>query len=353
MSSEEESSKEEGSIISDVSRRDFLKYTSVGSIAAALGLSSLDKDAFATEPGKYKAAYAALGSEVYWVKLGIETFKDRGRLLGFDFDIFDARLSVSRQRSQLETIASQANKYDAVFVHPGAVGAFRAPIKSLINSGTPVFDIDTKLVEDMSTLDVVTFTEPDNVWMGEQVTEALCKAIDYEGGIVQTQGPLTHTGAQGRAKGFRNVVEKYPDVEVLDESVGAWSRTKTRQIWNDLLTKYGNKIKAGFFHNDDMALAGQQACVSNGYKAGSEGILIGGVDAMAPALREMKKGRMYATVQNPTSRDHGYALWAAWYMLEKGESADSIPDHLICDSYPITADMPLDEFIWENSHHLY
>lgn len=240
-----------------------------------------------------------------------------------------------------------------MFIHPSFIGTFEAPVRDIIDAGTPVFDIDTKLVEDLSTLDIVTFTEPDNVWMGEQVTEALCEAIDYEGGIVHTQGALTHTGAQGRAEGFHNVVDQYPDVEVLDETPANWSRKKTRSIWNDLLVKHGDRIDAGFFHNDDMALAGTNACRANGYDAGAEGIYIGGVDAMAPALKEMNKGKMYATVMNPASRDHGYALWAAWFMLEKGEPKESIPDYIPCDSWLITFDSPIESFIWENEHYLY
>ena len=47
-----------------------------------------------------------------------------------------------------------------------------------------------------------------------------------------------HTGAQGRAKGFHSVVDKYPDIKVLDEQPADWDVTKVSRIWDSLLTKY-------------------------------------------------------------------------------------------------------------------
>ena len=217
--------------------------------------------------------------------------------------------------------------------------------------GVVVVDIDTLLVPDLSTLDILTFTEPDNIFMGSQVTEYLCKKIGYKGNVVHTQGQLTHTGAQGRAKGFRQTVSKYPDIKVIDETPGEWSVDKTRQIWDSLLVKHG-QIDGGFFHNDDMALGAYAALQAVDR---DKDTVLCGVDAMAPALRALKKGQIQGTVFNPACRVHGYAFWAAWFHLANKVKKADIPSFIRCDGPVVTVDSKpeeIDSYIWCNEHFL-
>ncbi|UCF91628.1 MAG: sugar ABC transporter substrate-binding protein [Desulfobacterales bacterium] len=319
------------------------------------GLTALSQFGFEHEahaaPKRFKAAYSAIIMAVFWVTKGAETFQHLGKLAGFDFDIYDATADSGKQRSQIDLIASKADEYDVVFIHPAAIGAYTEPVKELISKGVVVVDIDTLLVPDLSTLDILTFTEPDNIFMGSQVTEYLCKKIGYKGNVVHTQGQLTHTGAQGRAKGFRQVVSKYPDIKVIDETPGEWSVDKTRQIWDSLLVKY-EKIDGGFFHNDDMAL-GAYAALQAVDRA--KDTVLCGVDAMAPALRELKKGHIQATVFNPACRVHGYAFWAAWFHLVNKVKKADIPTFIRCDGPVVTVESKpeeIDSYIWCNEHFL-
>ncbi len=317
---------------------------------AAVGHLASGKEVEAAEK-RFKAAYSAIIMAVFWVTKGAETFQHLGKLAGFDFDIFDAIADAGKQRSQIDLIASKADEYDVVFIHPAAIGAYTEPVKELISKGVVIVDIDTLLVPDLSSIDILTFTEPDNIFMGTQVTEYLCKKIGYKGNVVHTQGQLTHTGAQGRAKGFRQVISKYPDIKIVDETPGEWSVDKTRQIWDSLLVKY-EKIDAGFFHNDDMAL-GAYAALQAVDRA--KDTVLCGVDAMAPALRELKKGHIQGTVFNPACRVHGYAFWAAWFHLVNKVKKADIPTFIRCDGPVVTVDSKpeeIDSYIWCNEHYL-
>lgn len=330
------------------------KFMSTMAMTAG-GLTALSQFGFEPEaqaaPKRFKAAYSAIIMAVFWVTKGAETFQHLGKVTGFDFDIYDATADAGKQRSQIDLIASRADEYDVVFIHPAAIGAYTEPVKELISKGVVVVDIDTLLVPDLSTIDILTFTEPDNIFMGRQVTEYLCQKIGYKGNVVHTQGQLTHTGAQGRAKGFRQVVSKYPDIKVIDETPGEWSVDKTRQIWDSLLVKY-DKIDGGFFHNDDMAL-GAYAALQAVDRA--QDTVLCGVDAMAPALRQLKKGHIQATVFNPACRVHGYAFWAAWFHLVNKVKKSDIPTFIRCDGPMVTVDSTpeeIDSYIWCNEHFL-
>src|SRR5262249_56899741 len=135
--------------------------------------------------------------------------------------------------------------------------------------------------------------------MGGSVTQALVSAINGEGTIVMTQGALGHTGAQGRARGFKSVVSKFPKIQVLDEEPADWDVTKVARIWETLLTKYP-KIDAAFFHNDDMALAAAKVMQAKGRTETK----IGGVDAMPPAIKAVQAGREGAALRHPPLPRH-------------------------------------------------
>ncbi len=303
------------------------KPTAAPTEEAAVSEATVEKAEETVQPAekKYKAAYSSVGLAATWVAQGADTMKFFGDLLGIEWKVYDPAFSVDQQRKDMEDIAAQ--DWDFVAVHPLAVEAYVDPAKQIISRGIPLIDIDTKLANDLSTLDIVTFIEPDNVWMGEQVTKKLVEAMDYKGKIVHTQGMLTHTGAQGRAKGFHNIVDQYPDIEVVDETPADWSTDKTRQIWEDLLVKYPD-IKAGFFHNDDMALAGYEAIKA----AGKEGqIVIGGIDGMPHALQAVIDGKLLATAVNPTGRIHGYATWIGYFLVSGRDKMEDIPKFIRAD----------------------
>jgi len=215
-------------------------------------------------------------------------------------------------------MASQ--KWDFVAIQAFGIGTLTDPVKRMIDSGTPVIDMDT-LIAPLDQINVQSFLAPDNEFMGASVTQTLVDAIGGEGKIIMTQGALGHTGAQGRARGFESVVKKFPKIEVLDTQPADWDVTKVARIWESLLTKFP-KIDAAFFHNDDMALAAYNVMKAHN----RTDIKLGGVDAMPPAIEAVLDGRMLATVRNPSCRIHGGSVVAgvaAWSAARRPARAAS------------------------------
>ena len=165
--------------------------------------------------------------------------------------------------------------------------------------------------------------------------------------MVMTQGSLGHTGAQGRAKGFHEVVSKFPKIQVLDEQPADWDVTKVARIWESLLTKYP-KIDAAFFHNDDMALAAYKVMQAKGRTETK----IGGVDAMPPAIKAVLAGEMYATVRNPSCRIHGGAVVAGVSAVVNGaKTGTDIPKNIITDG-PVVTKANADGMLWMQEQFL-
>ncbi|MBA2755367.1 MAG: sugar ABC transporter substrate-binding protein, partial [Chloroflexia bacterium] len=257
-----------------------------------------------------KAAFSEVGAGSTWVAHGIETSAFFGDLLGIEVTSFDGEFSVEKQLQDMETIASQ--EWDFVAVHPSASDALIDPATEIIGKGIPLVVMDTRLIQDteeFAAFGHLTFLEPDNIYMGETVAKQLFDALGGEGQVIHTQGQLGHTGAQGRAEGFNQVVANYPGIEVVDEQPGNWQVETVATLWQDLLTRFPN-VKGGYFHSDDMALAAASVIESAGLQ---EQVKIVGVDGLKNSCEAILADRMVASVINPSGRIHSGSVWAGYF----------------------------------------
>ena len=330
------------------SRRDVFKAIGATALAGALlGSAGIDP-AMAQDlkpAGKpMKAAFSNAGLQATWCAQGKQTAEAWGKLMNVEITWFDGELSATKQRAAIDNMATQ--KWDFVAIQTFGIGTLNDPVKKMIDAGTPVIAMDTMMAPE-GQLALHTFIAPDNVFMGSVVTNELMKKIGGKGNVVMTQGALGHTGAQGRAKGFKEVVANYPEVTVVDEQPADWDVTKVARIWESLLTKYPD-IAGAFFHNDDMALAAHNVMKAKG----RTGIVIGGVDAMPPAVNAVLDGTMVATVRNPSCRIHGGAFVAGVAAVNGGEkTGEGIPKNIVTDG-PVVTKANGEGMLWMQKHYL-
>ncbi|MFO1068562.1 MAG: sugar ABC transporter substrate-binding protein [Geminicoccaceae bacterium] len=330
-------------------RRGFMQSAgtvgAAGAMLASMGFDPALAEVAGRSEKPLKAAFSNAGLQATWCAQGKQAAEYWGKLFNVEVTWFDGELSATKQRAAIDNMASQP--WDFVAIQAFGIGTLTDPVKKMIDAGIPVIDMDT-LIAPLDQINVHSFLAPDNEFMGAAVTQALVDAMGGKGNIVMTQGALGHTGAQGRARGFKSVIEKYPDIKVLDEQPADWDVTKAARIWDTLLTKYPD-INAAFFHNDDMALAAY-----NVMKARNRtNILIGGVDAMPPAVEAVLDGRMLATVRNPSCRIHGYAVVAGVAAVVGGEKTGEggIPKHVITDG-PVVTKANAPGMLWMQEHFL-
>jgi ribose transport system substrate-binding protein len=332
----------------EASRRDMLRLMGGTAAAAALFASAGFDPALAQELKKaerpMRAAFSNAGLQATWCAQGKQAAEAWGALMNVEVVWFDGELSATKQRASIDNMAAQ--DWDFVAIQTFGIGTLTDPIQKMIDKGTPVIAMDT-LVAPPGTIDVHTFIAPDNEMMGSVVTSALMGAIGGKGAVVMTQGALGHSGAQGRAKGFKSVLASYPDVTVLDEQPADWDVTKVARIWDSILTANPD-IAGAFFHNDDMALAAFNVIKSKG----REGIVLAGVDAMPPAVNAVLDGRMLATVRNPSCRIHGWAVAAGVAAVQGGEKrGEGIPDFILADG-PVITKATAPGHLWLQKHFL-
>jgi ribose transport system substrate-binding protein len=329
-------------------RRDFLLAASAvgvaGAYMATAGFNPAIADELIKSDKPLRAAFSNAGLQATWCAQGKQAAEAWGKLMNVEVTWFDGQLDAVKQRAAIDNMASQ--KWDFVAIQAFGIGTLVDPVNKMIDAGIPVIDLDT-LIAPLDTINVHTMLAPDNIFMGASVTQQIADAMGGEGTIIMTQGALGHSGAQGRAKGFEKIMKNYPKIQVLNTDPADWDVTKVARIWDTHLTKYPD-IKAAFFHNDDMALA-----AANVMKArGRTGIIIGGVDAMPPALEAVMDGRMLATVRNPSCRIHGWAVAAGVAAVVSGEkTGKGIPKNIVTDG-PVITKETAPGIAWMERHFL-
>ena len=291
-----------------------------------------------------RAAFSNIGLQVTWCAQGKAAAEFWGKLFNVDVTWFDPGLSATQQLAALEEMASR--DWDFVAIQAVEIDTLVAPVNRMIDAGIPVIDMDT-LIAPLDQIGVHTFLAPDNEFMGAVVTEALVDAIGGVGTIIMTQGALGHTGAQGRARGFESVIAQHPNIEVLSRESADWDTAKTKELWESYLDTYP-QISAAFFHNDDMALAALEVMKA---KNRTE-ILVGGVDAMPPAINAVLDGDMYATVRNSSCRIHGGAIVAGVEAALARKKTPATPPREIVIDGPIVTPANAPGLLWMQDHFL-
>jgi ribose transport system substrate-binding protein len=283
---------------------------------------------------RLRAAMMNNGLKVSWDAQGKIAAEQFGRWLGVDIVWYDGQLDLAVQRQNMEDIAQQ--DWDFVAVQPGSIGILVTATEKLTQKGIPVIDMDTLIAPfpKLAEMGVLTFIAPDNVAMAENVVQVLVDRMNGTGKIAHTWGGQGHTGAQGRAQGFYNVLARYPNIEVVDDQPADWDVDRTMEIWDILLDRHPD-LKAGFLHNDDMALAARQVVEKKGMQGQ---VVLGGVDGMIPAIRSVMDAKLLATVRNSSPRIHGWAVLAGYYAAVMGlaQARKDIPNLIIVDGPLIT-----------------
>jgi ribose transport system substrate-binding protein len=277
-----------------------------------------------------KAAMSNAGLGATWCAQGKEAAEHWGKWLGVDVTWYDGGLSIDKQRKAIDDMATK--QWDFVAIQAFGIDTLVDPVKQMISKGIPVIQMDTTISK--TDPGILTFLEPDNVLMGSAVSNALFQKMGGKGNVIMTQGALGHTGAQGRAKGFKEALAQFPNIKVLAEDPADWDVNKVAKLWEDYLVKYpSGQLQGGMFHNDDMALAAARVIKNAGR---DKEIALVGVDAMPPAVDAVVKGSLTASIRNPSCRIHWGAVLIGGLVAGGAMKASDVPKYILTDGPLVT-----------------
>jgi ribose transport system substrate-binding protein len=219
--------------------------------------------------------------------------------------------SPTDQQQQVDQLVQK--RVSAIIMVPVDAEQAANPVKAANNAGIPIFCIDRRVTAEGT--NVTCTVETDNAAMGEMAArhglQLLCERHNLDPGnpedvkklkskVVHLWGFETASSAQDRAKGFGRVfnAQATPGVKIL-KRVGNFNATTSQQVMAPTLTAEPD-IELIFCHNDDNAVGALRAVMD--VKKGREKVddpkrvLIVGMDGNRPAVEEIRKGNLEATV---------------------------------------------------------
>lgn len=212
--------------------------------------------------------------------------------------VLDANYDSAAQLGQVENLISQG--VDGIILAPCDQNALVPAIEMCKSADMPLVVVNSRLF----TEEDYYLVAPNDIQAGEVEAQAMMDAIGGKGGVIILECSLGASWQIERKQGILNVVETYPDVEVLAIDCANGVRDQAMAKMENFITTYGDKISGVICENDDMAMGVMSVVQSAGLQ---DSVKIVGVDAIADALNAVKDGGIIGTVYQDADFEGGEA----------------------------------------------
>ncbi|HPZ74969.1 MAG TPA: D-ribose ABC transporter substrate-binding protein, partial [Candidatus Pacearchaeota archaeon] len=234
--------------------------------------------------------------------------KDKAKELGVDIKVVDARDDSAKQLNDVEDLIGQ--KVDILLINPTDSDAVVAAIEEANVAKIPVITVD----RGASGGKVLLHIASDNVAGGRLAGEYIAEKLGGKGKVIELVGIPGTSSARDRGKGFNEVIEKYPGIQVVARQTANYNRAEGLTVMENLLQAHPD-INAVFAHNDEMALGAIEAIKAAGKL---KDIIVVGFDATPDALESVKRGELSATIAQQPYRMGELAVEKAYEFLQTG-----------------------------------
>ncbi len=220
----------------------------------------------------------------------IQGTQDKCDELGIKLIVNDSDMDPAKQISQAESMISQ--QVDAIIVTAADAEACVPIIEKCNAANIPVVGVCNTFSGD---LQPDGFVGSNDNQSAELAVSALCEALGGEGKIGMISGVAGQSSEVIRGEATKRLLsEKYPDVELVVEDTGSWTRDGAMTLTENWIQKYGEEgLDAIFCQNDEMAI-GTCNALENAGLTGK--ILVSGIDLIPESKEYLESGKMYADV---------------------------------------------------------
>ncbi|MFA6504695.1 MAG: sugar ABC transporter substrate-binding protein [Treponemataceae bacterium] len=156
--------------------------------------------------------------------------------------------NVEEQKRILEDLITAG--VDAVVLAPANTEAVRGPVTDLIKAGIPVVYDNTLGPSDV---DYLTYVGIDNVQVGKDIAVAMARRMEEKGFLLVMEGVPGQSTSDLRTNSVMEyIAANYPNIKA-ERAITNWQFDKGRQVAEDYITKWGDKLKG------IIAVGGNQA----------------------------------------------------------------------------------------------
>ena len=239
--------------------------------------------------------YAQLGAESEWRSANTASVKEAAAALGVELKFSDAQ---QKQENQIKAIRSLiAQRVDVIGVAPLTETGWDEVFTEAKAAGIPIILVDRRAAVPPDLY--VTLMGSDFLEEGRNAARIMAELTNGQANIVELVGTIGSAPANDRYKGFREILQDYPGMKIIDSRSGDFTVAQGKEVMEAFLETHGKTITAVYAHNDDMALGAIKAIEEYGLRPGVD-VKIVSVDAARGAFEAMIAGKLNATVEcNP------------------------------------------------------
>jgi ABC-type sugar transport system substrate-binding protein len=264
--------------------------------AVTMGTAALADAPAVPKKSSYKVGFAQTESNNPWRLAESKSFQDIAAKCNWQVISTDAGGSAAKQVADIDSLIAQ--KVDLLVFPPREDKPLVPAVMKAKKAGIPVILVDRDVDHSMAkpTQDYITFIGSDFVDQGRRAAQALVKAMNGKGIIIELEGSTGASAATDRKKGFDAEIGKNPGMKIVASQSGDFNRDKGRQLAQTLMQAHPT-ANAIYAHNDEMAIGAITAIEAAGKKPGKD-IMLVSIDGQRNALEAIIAGKLIATVQS-------------------------------------------------------
>jgi len=236
-----------------------------------------------------------------------DAIEKKASAVGTELIVVDAERSALKQIEQIESFIAQG--VDAIIMNPCEVEASSPAVTKALAAGIPIINVNSATATQPTA-----FVGSDDVESGRIAMEYVAKRLNEKGNVIMIHGYMGQAAQIQREQGAREVLKKYPGLNLLAHQTGEWDRAKSMSLMENWIQSYGNKIDGVFAQNDEMGLGAVKALEAAGMKSK---VVVVSIDAIPDALRAVEKGTLDATVFQNAGQQGAQAVEIALKIIAK------------------------------------
>ena len=197
----------------------------------------------------------------------------------------------NKQLEQFETVIAQG--VQAIILDNAGAEATVAAVQEAADAGIGSFLVDREITEDGIAVSQIV----SNNYQGATIlAEYFVELMEEEGTYIELTGRDTDTNAHVRSQGYHDVIDTYPDMEMVGQQTANWSQDEGLTV-TETLIQANPDVKGVICGNDTMALGAQAALLT----AGLDDVICVGFDGSDEVIESMMKGEIEATCLQPVA----------------------------------------------------
>mgnify|MGYP000383303551 FL=1 len=259
-------------------------------------------------------------------KAEAEGAKQRAEELGYETLVLVHDDDPNKQNQLYDTAIARGAK--AIILDNAGAEATVAPVRRAKEAGIPSFLIDREIKESGIAVSQIV----SNNYQGAQLgAEEFVRLMGEEGKYAELLGREADTNAGIRSSGYHDIIDQYPDMEMVAQQSANWSQTEAYEKMETIL-QANPDIKGVISGNDTMAMGAIAALQA----AGRNDVIVVGFDGSNDVRDSILEGGIKATVLQPAYRQAQIAVEQADQYLKTGSTGQD--EKQLMDCVLITAE---------------